>query len=101
MGLKKDRIVVVTGASRGIGKGVALALGAGGATVYVTGRSTEEGQTGALPGTVTGTASEIAQRGAVRGNDSLMLRFHENGQLMSFAVDEFVTFLDERSACGD
>ncbi len=33
-------ICVVTGASRGIGKGIALELGAAGATVYVTGTST-------------------------------------------------------------
>ena len=32
-------ITVVTGGSRGIGKGIALALGQAGATVYVTGRS--------------------------------------------------------------
>jgi NAD(P)-dependent dehydrogenase (short-subunit alcohol dehydrogenase family) len=30
---------VVTGASRGIGKGVALGLGEAGATVHLTGRS--------------------------------------------------------------
>jgi NAD(P)-dependent dehydrogenase (short-subunit alcohol dehydrogenase family) len=35
-----DRVAVVTGASRGVGKGIALALGDAGATVYVTGRST-------------------------------------------------------------
>jgi NAD(P)-dependent dehydrogenase (short-subunit alcohol dehydrogenase family) len=34
------RVAVVTGASRGAGKGIALELGAAGATVYVTGRST-------------------------------------------------------------
>jgi NAD(P)-dependent dehydrogenase (short-subunit alcohol dehydrogenase family) len=33
-------IAVVTGATRGVGKGIALALGEDGATVYVTGRST-------------------------------------------------------------
>lgn len=33
---------MVTGASRGVGKGIALALGDAGATVYVTGRSTVE-----------------------------------------------------------
>jgi hypothetical protein len=34
---------VVTGASRGLGKGIALGLGEAGATVYVTGRSTQDG----------------------------------------------------------
>ena len=36
-------IAVVTGASRGVGRGVAEALGAAGMTVYVTGRSTTDG----------------------------------------------------------
>jgi NAD(P)-dependent dehydrogenase (short-subunit alcohol dehydrogenase family) len=36
----KDCIAVVTGASRGAGRGIAIELGAAGATVYVTGRST-------------------------------------------------------------
>ena len=51
-------IAVVTGASRGAGKGIALALGAAGATVYVTGRSEREGDA-ALPGTINATAKEI------------------------------------------
>ncbi len=38
------KIAVVTGASRGIGKGIALALGEQGAIVYVTGRTTGEGE---------------------------------------------------------
>ena len=33
------RVCVVTGASRGIGKGIALQLGEAGATVYITGTS--------------------------------------------------------------
>lgn len=62
MGLKDDRVVVVTGASRGAGKGIALALGATGATVYVTGRTRNEGAA-ALPGSVFATADEITRLG--------------------------------------
>ncbi len=52
------RVAIVTGASRGIGKGCALELGAAGATVYVTGRSVSESDH-PLPGTVGATAAEI------------------------------------------
>ncbi|MFD3525640.1 SDR family NAD(P)-dependent oxidoreductase [Streptomyces sp. NPDC058653] len=54
------RIAVVTGASRGVGKGIALELGAAGATVYVTGRSVTRG---ALPGTVNETAAAVTALG--------------------------------------
>ncbi|TDD63602.1 SDR family NAD(P)-dependent oxidoreductase [Actinomadura darangshiensis] len=60
--MTQDRVVVVTGASRGAGKGIALALGETGATVYVTGRTRSEGDA-ALPGTVFATAEEIDRRG--------------------------------------
>ena len=53
---------MVTGASRGIGKGIALALGAEGATVYVTGRTVTPGSH-PLPGTVGETADEVNRRG--------------------------------------
>ena len=56
------KIAVVTGASRGVGKGIALALAAEGATVYVTGRTVEPGSA-TLPGTIGETAEECAQRG--------------------------------------
>ena len=62
MGLKQDRIAVVTGASRGAGRGIALALGASGATVYVTGRTQREGDA-ALPGTVQATADAVTAAG--------------------------------------
>jgi len=55
---KNPPVAVVTGASRGAGKGIALALGAAGATVYVTGRSQHEGDAD-LPGTIHATAREI------------------------------------------
>ena len=57
-------VAVVTGASRGVGRGIALALGESGATVYVTGRSTRGGtRTEDLPGTVEDTADEVTRRG--------------------------------------
>ncbi len=56
------KVALVTGASRGIGKGCALELAAAGAAVYVTGRTTGAGQH-PLPGTVGATAEEIAAAG--------------------------------------
>jgi NAD(P)-dependent dehydrogenase (short-subunit alcohol dehydrogenase family) len=53
----EGQVAVVTGASRGIGKGVALALAKAGATVYVTGRTTTASDS--RPGTLVGTAEEI------------------------------------------
>ncbi|WP_031170058.1 SDR family oxidoreductase [Streptomyces durhamensis] len=38
----KDKVALVAGATRGAGRGIAVELGAAGATVYVTGRSTRE-----------------------------------------------------------
>jgi NAD(P)-dependent dehydrogenase (short-subunit alcohol dehydrogenase family) len=62
MGSLSGKVAVVTGASRGIGKGIALALGDEGATVYVTGRTVTPGSS-PLPGTVGETAAEVDRRG--------------------------------------
>lgn len=57
-------VALVTGASRGVGRGVALGLGEAGATVYVTGRTTVEGETPtSLPGTIQQTADAVTQLG--------------------------------------
>jgi NAD(P)-dependent dehydrogenase (short-subunit alcohol dehydrogenase family) len=56
------KVAVVTGASRGIGKGIAVVLAQEGATVYVTGRTTRPGDH-SLPGTVGETAAEVDRCG--------------------------------------
>jgi NAD(P)-dependent dehydrogenase (short-subunit alcohol dehydrogenase family) len=58
------KVALVTGASRGGGKGIALVLGEEGATVYVTGRSVRgEPTTLGRPGTIDDTAEEVTARG--------------------------------------
>jgi NAD(P)-dependent dehydrogenase (short-subunit alcohol dehydrogenase family) len=71
----KDVVAVVTGASRGAGRGIALELGAVGATVYVTGRSTRNSPGGGYerflklldlkdpPGNIEETAEEVFRLG--------------------------------------
>ena len=67
MSTAAPRVAVVTGASRGAGKGIALALGAAGMTVYVSGRSVDASRGGlkgtALPGTLPETARAISALG--------------------------------------
>jgi len=62
MGVLDGKVAIVTGASRGIGRGCALELGAAGATVYVTGRSVREDDH-PLPGTVGATAAGVDELG--------------------------------------
>lgn len=74
----KDCVAVVTGASRGAGRAIAMELGAAGATVYVTGRSTRGhpaqsygkllalSSLPAVPGTIEDTADEV-NRGGGKG----------------------------------
>lgn len=76
------RVALVTGASRGIGKGCALELGARGATVYITGRSTSE-RDHPLPGTIGATVAELTALGGIgiamacdhRNDDDVMAVF--------------------------
>lgn len=68
-------IAIVTGASRGAGRGIAVELGAAGATVYVTGRSMREDPAASyarllalsslerLPGSIDETAEELSHAG--------------------------------------
>jgi NAD(P)-dependent dehydrogenase (short-subunit alcohol dehydrogenase family) len=60
---KSERpVAVVTGASRGAGRGIAVALGEAGYRVYVTGRTLNEGEA-ALPGTIGATAAQVDAAG--------------------------------------
>jgi NAD(P)-dependent dehydrogenase (short-subunit alcohol dehydrogenase family) len=68
MDKNSDLTAVVTGASRGIGKGIALALGRRGATVYVAGRTqvvgTQTSPGGApVPGSIYEAAEEVTRVG--------------------------------------
>jgi NAD(P)-dependent dehydrogenase (short-subunit alcohol dehydrogenase family) len=64
MAQQNNLVALVTGASRGAGRGIALELGAAGATVYVTGRSVDGGSTtDNVPGTIDETAREVTARG--------------------------------------
>jgi NAD(P)-dependent dehydrogenase (short-subunit alcohol dehydrogenase family) len=57
-------VAVVTGASRGAGRGIALVLGEAGATVYVTGRSVRGAPSGPdREGTIEETVDALAKRG--------------------------------------
>jgi NAD(P)-dependent dehydrogenase (short-subunit alcohol dehydrogenase family) len=59
----EGKVAVVAGASRGIGKGIALELGAAGATVYLTGRTVEPSK--GSPGSLAETAAAIDASGGV------------------------------------
>ena len=60
--MSKGKVAVVTGASRGAGAGIARALGAEEYTVYVTGRTLEDGAA-PLPGTIGATATAVTAAG--------------------------------------
>lgn len=64
----KGRVALVTGASRGAGRGIARGFGELGYTVYVTGRTVAPGDAkgwdgSVLPGTVSETAAEVTAAG--------------------------------------
>jgi dehydrogenase/reductase SDR family protein 1 len=83
------KVALVTGASRGIGKGIALALGAAGATVYITGRTESQSDaTVPLPGTIHETAALVNEA----GGQGIALRCdHADDQQVKQVVERITT----------
>jgi len=104
-------VVVVTGASRGAGRGIAVALGSHGCTVYVTGRS-EKPADSALPGTIYETAEAVTAAGgkgiAVRVDhaedaqvQALFERVKEEQGRLDILVNNACALHDELTAPGN
>ena len=73
------KVAIVTGASRGAGKGIAVALGEAGWRVYVTGRTLNEGDA-ALPGTIGSAAQAVTDAG---GEGIAVQVDHADGQAIA------------------
>ena len=104
-------VAIVTGASRGAGRGIAIALGHHGCTVYVTGRTLNPGEH-ALSGTIGETAAAVTAAGgkgiAVRcdsADDAAVAALFEQVMAEQGRVDILVNnaaaIYDELNAPGD
>jgi NAD(P)-dependent dehydrogenase (short-subunit alcohol dehydrogenase family) len=87
----EGRVVVITGATRGIGKAMAVAFASAGASVVITGRSTEAAPNRAgLPGTLESVAAEInAIGGAVFPVVTDLSRSEDCGRLVAAVGERF------------
>jgi citronellol/citronellal dehydrogenase len=71
----QDKVVLITGASRGIGKAIALKLAREGANIVITGKTETPHST--LPGTIHETAAEIEAEGSIALPLMLDVRFED------------------------
>lgn len=85
----EDKVAVVTGASRGAGRGIALVLGDAGATVYLTGRSVRGDASSDLPGT---TLQDTAELMAARGCPGIPVRTDHTSDEATRALFERVAY---------
>jgi NAD(P)-dependent dehydrogenase (short-subunit alcohol dehydrogenase family) len=62
----EGKVTLVTGATRGIGKGIAIGLGEAGATVYITGRTIDSSNSGDnISGSLSDTQLAVEEAGGV------------------------------------
>ena len=84
----QEKVAIVTGASRGIGKAMALALAGAGATVVVAARTAEP--RAGLPGTIHDTVSEIENAGGRALAVACNVREEESiREMVNTTLDEF------------
>lgn len=80
-----QKVAIVTGSTRGIGKAIALRLAEHGVRVVVTGKTVEPG--GELPGTIYTTAEEIEEI----GSEALPLKLNvRNEEEVESVIDETI-----------
>ncbi|GAB4529797.1 MAG: SDR family NAD(P)-dependent oxidoreductase [Pleurocapsa sp.] len=59
----QGKVALVTGATRGIGKGIAIGLGEAGATIYITGRSLDKSNVDSVSGSLRETEQAVEEAG--------------------------------------
>jgi dehydrogenase/reductase SDR family protein 1 len=80
-------ICVVTGASRGIGKGIALELGAAGATVYITGTTSSNASNIGNSDSKYTTNEDVGGAGTIEQTSNEINQFNGNGKGIPYYCD--------------